>query len=55
MKSHAQTCFEKAFIILIPLATYGAGVCIGNGQLIVHILPCLLASLLLLEKAQGRW
>ena len=54
-ESRAQSRLEKAFILLIPLATYGAGICIGNGQLIVHILPCLLASLLLLEKAQGRW
>jgi len=54
-ESHAQTRLEKAFIILIPLATYGAGACIGNGQLILHVLPCLGASLLFLAKAQGRW
>ena len=54
-ESRAQTRLEKAFIILIPLATYGAGACIGNGQLILHILPCLCASLLFLEKAEGRW
>jgi len=54
-ESHAQTRLEKAFIILIPLATYGAGACIGNGQLIVHILPCLCASLLFLAKDRRRW
>jgi hypothetical protein len=54
-ESRAQTRLEKAFVILLPLATYGAGACIGNGQLIVHILPCLCASLLLLSRDRGRW
>lgn len=54
-ESHAQTPVEKAFIVLVPLATYGAGACIGNGQLILHIMPCLCACLLVLTRAQGRW
>jgi hypothetical protein len=37
-------------IVLLPLATYGAGATIGNGQLIVHLMPALLGGLLLLRE-----
>lgn len=47
--SNAGTRTEKIFIFLIPLSMYAAGAAIGNGQLIVHVLPVLLASILLLH------
>ena len=47
--SHASTRHEKIFIFLIPFSMYASGATIGNGQLIVHILPVLLTSILLLH------
>jgi hypothetical protein len=40
---------------IIPLATYGAGATIGNGQLIVHLMPALLSGLLLLREDNDNW
>jgi len=34
---------------------YATGATIGNGQLIVHLLPMLVAGLLLLQQGQRRW
>jgi len=49
-ESHVFKSSERRFIALIPLATYGAGATIGNGQLIVHLMPALLSGLLLLRE-----
>ena len=49
-ESEAFRSSERQFIALIPLATYGAGATIGNGQLIVHLMPALLSGLLLLKE-----
>src|SRR5262249_43568202 len=49
-ESEAFRSSERRFIALIPLATYGAGATIGNGQLIVHLMPALLSGLLLLRE-----
>jgi hypothetical protein len=51
-ESHALGFSERRFIALTPLATYGAGATIGNGQLIVHLMPALLSGLLLLREAR---
>jgi hypothetical protein len=53
--SRAQTRPERAFIALLPLATYGTGACIGNGQLIVYLVPCLITSLLINDRSSGNW
>jgi len=53
--SGADTPLERAFVALMPLSMYAAGAAIGNGQLIVHVLPLLLAGVLLLRQSQGRW
>jgi hypothetical protein len=45
----------RAFIALLPLSGYAAGATIGNGQLIVHLLPVLVAGLLLLERNRPSW
>lgn len=46
---------ERRFIALLPLATYGAGATIGNGQLMVHLLPFLLVSLLMFAGDKASW
>jgi hypothetical protein len=54
-ESLAQTRLERIFVALIPLSIYGTGATIGNGQLIVQLLPCLLTGLLLFAKGKGLW
>jgi hypothetical protein len=54
-ESRARTSLERTFLALIPLSGYATGAAIGNGQLPVHLLPVLLASLLLLNRAEHRW
>lgn len=40
----------KAFLILLPLCLYATGAAIGNGQIVLHLLPCLIGCLLLLSR-----
>jgi hypothetical protein len=54
-ESLAQTNLERIFVALIPLSIYATGATIGNGQLIVHLLPCLVAGLLLSTRGKGFW
>jgi Glycosyltransferase family 87 len=54
-ESHADTPLERAVVALMPLSMYATGAAIGNGQLIVHILPLLVAGLLLLQRRQRGW
>ena len=42
--------WERAFVVVLPLSMYATGATIGNGQLLVHVLPVLLAGLLLLRR-----
>ena len=51
-ESTADTALERAFVALIPLSMYATGATIGNGQIIVHILPLLVFGLLLLYRRQ---
>ena len=44
-ESSASTPLERMAIVLLPLSMYATSATIGNGQLIVHILPALLYSL----------
>jgi hypothetical protein len=44
--SQAKTLLERLFIALIPFSVYATGATIGNGQLIVHVLPLLLLGVL---------
>lgn len=46
----ARTHTEKLFWVILPLAIYPTGATIGNGQLPVHILPALMAALLLISE-----
>jgi hypothetical protein len=54
-ESLAQTSQERIFVALVPLAIYGTGATIGNGQLIVHLLPCLITALLFFARGKGGW
>lgn len=54
-ESGSSTLLEHALITLIPLSMYATGATIGNGQLIVHLLPMILTGLLLLHQKQTGW
>jgi Glycosyltransferase family 87 len=49
----AQSNIHRAFVLLIPLATYPVGATIGNGQLIILQLPLLIAAVLILQRRSG--
>ena len=52
-ESGADKPLELCFVALLPLAIYPTGATIGNGQLIVLILPVLIAALVRLRKERG--
>jgi hypothetical protein len=54
-ESGANGRLERAFVALIPCSIYATGAAIGNGQLIVHLLPMLLAGLLILRREPRGW
>jgi hypothetical protein len=49
-ESRADSSLERAFMALIPCSIYATGAAIGNGQLIVHLLPMMLVGLLMLHR-----
>ncbi len=52
----ARTSLERTFVALMPLAVYATGAAIGNGQLVVHLLPALLTGLLWCQRHSAlRW
>lgn len=53
-ESYAKTRLERVFLVLLLLSMYATNVTIGNGQLIVHILPALITGLTLLQR-EGEW
>jgi hypothetical protein len=54
-ESSADTLLERTFVVLMLLSMNATGSTIGNGQLMVHMLPPLLAGLLMLRWRQARW
>lgn len=54
-ESGATTSLERVFIALLLFSMYATSATIGNGQLIVHLLPALIAGLTLLGRKQRRW
>jgi hypothetical protein len=54
-ESGAETRLERVFVALMPLSAYATGATIGNGQLVVHLLPAMLASLLMLRSDGLSW
>lgn len=51
----ATTRLERAMAFLIPLSMYATGAAIGNGQLIVHVMPVLITGLVLLDPPRRTW
>jgi hypothetical protein len=51
----AEGPVERAFVALLPCSIYATGAAIGNGQLIVHLFPLLLAAILLLRREPHGW
>ena len=51
-ESGADRPAERLFIALLPLAAYSTGATIGNGQLIVALMPLLIASPLRVQRAR---
>ncbi len=54
-ESCADTLLEGIFVGLLPFSMYATSVTIGNGQLIVHLLPALVAGLALLHGRRRGW
>jgi hypothetical protein len=54
-ESGASTVLERAFVALLLLSMHATAHTIRNGQLAVHLLPMLLAGLLLLQREQHGW
>ena len=54
-KSGARGRLERWFVALLPLSLNGTGVCLGNGQSIIHLLPAVLTALLLICRSGGGW
>ena len=53
--SNANTRLGATFVALMCLSMNALGVTIGNGQLALHILPPLLAAILLLRQPRREW
>ena len=54
-ESGAQDRPERWFVALMPLSLIGTGVCLGNGQLTIHLLLALLTGLVLMCRPGGSW
>lgn len=54
-ESGAETRTERLFVGLVPFCMTATRVALQNGQLILHLLPPLLAGLLLLARGQPGW
>jgi len=53
--SRVKTRLERTAVFLVPLAVYSARAVIVNGQLMLHLLPPLLAGFILLEREPSDW
>ena len=54
-ESGARDPLERWFVVLLPLSLNATGVCLGNGQLIIPLLPTLLTGLVLICRPGGSW
>jgi hypothetical protein len=54
-ESGAMGPWQRACAALLLLAMNQTGVAVGNGQLILHVLPALVAGLLLIHRGTGSW
>ena len=51
-QSRAQGLQQRLFIALLVPSIYATGATIGNGQLVIHILPFLITALSLVQDTQ---
>lgn len=49
-QSHAEGLSQRLFIALLVPSIYATGATIGNGQVIVHLLPFLITAMLLIQR-----
>jgi hypothetical protein len=54
-ESGADTPVERALVALLLLSMNATGVAVGNGQLILHLLPMLVAAALLFRRGPVSW
>jgi glycosyl transferase family 87 len=54
-ETRASTPIEQAFVVLLPLASYAAAANIRIGQMGIHLIPLLLAGLLVLARQARSW
>lgn len=54
-ESRADAPLERMFVAALPLSMYATGAAIGNGQLITHLLPCLVFSVVVLSSERIGW
>ena len=54
-ESGAATTLERALVVLLLLSMNATGLTIGNGQLTLHLVPPVLASVLLVHRPGGGW
>ena len=52
-ESGATSPIERTFMALMPLAIYPTGAIVGNGQLVIHIMPMMIAGILLVRSRAG--
>jgi len=53
--TRASSPRDRAIAFLMPLSMYASGAAIGNGQLIVHVMPVLITGLLLSVAPRPTW
>jgi len=53
--SMAETNAERALVALMVAGTYPAGATIGNGQLTIHVMACVLGSVVWLAGKANTW
>ena len=54
-ESGATGPWQRVAVALLLLAMNQTGVAIGNGQLVLHLLPTLVVGLLLIHRGRGSW
>jgi hypothetical protein len=54
-ESGATSLIEQIFTVLMPLAIYPTGAIVGNGQPVIHIIPMMIAGILLIRSQAGNW
>ena len=53
--SGAQDRLQRALVVLLLLSMNATGLAVGNGQLILHLLPASLAGVLIVRQGRGGW